>query len=1164
MPGKDADTLRQQLEQAIAVQESLRGSLDDAIIDATSASLKAQLDTLHPSRQQRKLATILFMDIAGHTALTADLDPEEQMGVVDPAIVRLASKVNEHGGHVARYQGDGFKAVFGLPTAMENDSRQAVRAGLAIQKEATEIAEELQKEKGLTGFQVRVGITTGPVFAGGETEGEDTIKGPAVNLAARLESAAEPGTVLISRDTFKHVRGSFDVKPLDPITVKGFSEPVSVYCVLKARPRSFYKSGRGIVGVETEMVGREGEMKALKDACKLVELDQQVQVVTLVGPAGIGKSRLMFEFENWLSQKEANIRIFHGRCARGTQHTPNSLLRDLLAEHWDVLEDDSTEVANKKIYSSLRESLPDDADLQIKTDFIGYFLGYHPPDTLHPEVVHSDPQQVRDRAIKYLIEYFINHSLSGTVILMLEDIHWADDSSLDFLNELTRRTDQQALLVACAARPSLYQRRAFWGEGQDFHTRVDLPPLSKLDSRRLVAQILEQEERLPAELHQMVSDHAEGNPYFLEEFINLQIEQGVIAKQAGTWSVVKDKVEKITVPQTLTEVLQARLDRLPEQEKKLLQQASVIGRVFWDEILQHVWTSDHNGETHSDIRNILERLRDQAFIYRREFSAFDSAIEHSFIHDLLREVAYESVLLTQRKHYHGLIARWLIHRLGTELHDHHALIAEHLIQAGSEDRAIDFLMEAAESAAMRFANEEALSHYNQILQWPEKLYSQHKWTLYCGREKVLDFLGNREEQFRELSRLQSYALETADLEKQVEAGLRLLNYSEETRNYPEELKTGKATLELAQQGSDPILVARASLALGRILALQRGDLEEAIKMIESASSKFVQLGEYRLAGHANRALGVVYSMENDLTTAIDRTRLALEFARKSHDQLGEVYALTNLSGLLNSSGDWQGSLEILKQSHLLVRKIGNRRGEAYILGSLSSRAIRVGDYAHAEDHSRECLRLLREINDQRVEIDELVKLSFLATKRKSYQEALSILEEADSLIKQIEISEDEVAHVMDAYCEIYSELTDYSLAVEYGLRAVQLRKNQKESKESILSRVFLAEALLGAQQLSEALEQVDDILKYLEKQETFDQDEDAPRIRLVCYKVLAACSDPRAAELLAGAHQSLDQLSRKFASETDRLSYLEKVSWHKEIVELWREEGNVPDDDVPP
>ena len=307
----------QQIEEAIAAQGSLRGQVDDAIIDATIATLKEKLAIIDSApEQQRKLATILFMDIADHTTLTRGMDPEDQMALIDPLVARLAKKVTELSGHVARYQGDGFKAVFGLPVARENDPEQAVFAGLAIQAEAEVIAAELEREHSFPEFKVRVGITTGLVFAGGDTEGEDTIKGLPVDLAARLENAAEPGTVLISSDTYQHVRGIFDLAPLDDMTVKGFSEPVQVYQVLGARPRAFYRGMRLVEGVATRMIGRKAELDTLKDAYHTAIENGELQVVTVVGEAGLGKSRLLYEFENWADAQPTDVSIYRGQLRR--------------------------------------------------------------------------------------------------------------------------------------------------------------------------------------------------------------------------------------------------------------------------------------------------------------------------------------------------------------------------------------------------------------------------------------------------------------------------------------------------------------------------------------------------------------------------------------------------------------------------------------------------------------------------------------------------------------------------------------------------------------------------------------------------------------------------------------------------------------------------------
>jgi class 3 adenylate cyclase len=290
-----SQTIEEQIEglkHTIAEMEVQRLPLGDQVVDAALAPLQRRLDELTallaareeppPTEpvQQRKLVTLLFMDIVDSTPLTRQMDPEDVMEIIDGALKHLAEPVTAHGGRVTRFMGDGFLSVFGAPRAGEDDPERAVRAGLAILSLASEIAAELEEAWDIQGFNVRVGISTGLVMLGGETEGEDTLMGAAVNLAARLESAAPPGGLLISHDTYRHVRGVFDVEPLEPITTKGFDEPVQVYRVLRARPRAFRLYTRGVEGVETRMVGRETELKYLQDALLTAIEEGEGQMVT--------------------------------------------------------------------------------------------------------------------------------------------------------------------------------------------------------------------------------------------------------------------------------------------------------------------------------------------------------------------------------------------------------------------------------------------------------------------------------------------------------------------------------------------------------------------------------------------------------------------------------------------------------------------------------------------------------------------------------------------------------------------------------------------------------------------------------------------------------------------------------------------------------------------
>ncbi|MBE0410485.1 MAG: AAA family ATPase, partial [Anaerolineales bacterium] len=597
------------LKQAIAALEAQRATLGDAVVDSGLDSMRKQLAELQGKPQlppqQRKLATILFTDVVGSTRLGRHLEPDEVLEMMDAALKRLAGAVDQHGGHVTRFQGDGFKAIFGIPVAHENDPEQAVRAGLEILAVAQEIAQEWQEQRGISGFQVRVGINTGLIAAGGETEAQDTIMGRAVNLAARLESAAPPGGLLISHFTFRHVRGVFEVEILPPIKAKGFDEPVAVYLVRQAKARTFRVLSRGVEGVETPMVGRETELKYLQDALLTTMEEGEGQVVTVCGEAGVGKSRLLYEFQNWIELLPSDVRLYQGQARLEMQHIPYALLRDVFSFRFQIQESDPPQVVWEKIEQGVAEAYPDQMaaeparlalrevlsgslDLASRSEefvdeveagahFLGQMLGFDFSESPHLKAHLQDAQALRNRGMNSLREYFLASSRQMPVVVFLEDVHWADDSSLDAIKELGRMTGVQPMLLVCLARPSLYERRPYWGEGQEYHRKIELQPLSKRESRHLVEEILQHVEQVPVELRELVVQGAEGNPFYIEELIKMLVERGVIvrgevsADGVERWMVLAERLEQEQAPTTLMGVLQARLDSLKELEKLVLQ-----------------------------------------------------------------------------------------------------------------------------------------------------------------------------------------------------------------------------------------------------------------------------------------------------------------------------------------------------------------------------------------------------------------------------------------------------------------------------------------------------------------------------------------------------------------------------------------------------------------
>jgi class 3 adenylate cyclase len=654
------------LKHVIAELDSQRGSLGDEFVDSALLPYQHRLDELtallaareeQPAAepaQQRKLVTLLFMDIAGSTSIAEHMDPEDVSEIFDTALKQLALPVEEHGGRVTRFMGDGFLAVFGAPIAREDDPEQAVRSGLRILSLASEIATELEGAWDIQGFNVRVGVNTGLVMLGGETEAENTLMGAAVNLAARLESAAPPGGLLISHDTYRHIRGVFDVEPWEPLQVKGFAEPVQVYRILSARPRAFRLYSRGVEGVETRMVGREAELKHLQDALLTTIEEAEGQLVTIVGDAGVGKSRLLYEFQEWIELlPPPAVTFYEGRAQLESQGLPYGLLRDLFEFRFQIQEDDSREVAREKIQSGFGEVFGKGDESLMRSHILGQLLGYDFSASPHLTGVLNDAEQLRNRGLIYLGEYLREVSAQSPVVIFLEDIHWADDSTLDALNWLGERMHRQRLLVVCTTRQSLFERRPYWGEGVSFHRRINLEPLTRRESRQLVADILKLAEQVPPKLSDMVVEGAEGNPFYLEELVKMLVENGVIIKGGEHWHIEAERLAQLEVPPTLSGVLQARLDSLSPEERAILQQASVVGRHFWDRVVAHIQVA--GDEIDEIVSGTLLSLRQRELIYRREESAFADAHEYIFKHDILREVTYESVLKRLRRFTTGLL-----------------------------------------------------------------------------------------------------------------------------------------------------------------------------------------------------------------------------------------------------------------------------------------------------------------------------------------------------------------------------------------------------------------------------------------------------------------------------------------------------------------------------
>jgi class 3 adenylate cyclase/tetratricopeptide (TPR) repeat protein len=951
MTPSDPNLERQQIEQAIAAQESLRGTVDDAIIEASIATLKEKLAALDSrSEQQRKLATILFMDIVDHTALTRGMDPEDQMALIDPLVARLAGKITEFSGHVARYQGDGFKAVFGLPIARENDPEQAIRAGLAVQGEAEKISGELINDHRLAGFKVRVGITTGQVFAGGDTEGEDTIKGPPVNLAARLESAAEPGTVLISYDTYKHVRGIFTLVELEPMQVKGFPDPVQVFKVKGAKPRAFYRGMRLVEGVETRMVGREAELETLKDAYYTVVEDGELQIVTVNGEAGLGKSRLLYEFENWVDLQPADIRLYRGRAHLESQRLPYDLLRSIFAFRFNIQDDDSLEVVQEKWLAGFQEVTGVGDQSEMEAQVTGHLLGYDFGRSRHIQAIGEDAQQLRDRSKNYLTKYFISAASHQPVLILLEDLHWSDTSSLELISQIASAMANSPVMILGAARPSFSERISHWLKGQPAHQQINLKPLSGKQSRILVTEVLQKVEHIPLEFQELIATRSEGNPFYLEELIKMLIEDGTIDRE--NWHLHSDRLVELKVPTTLTGVLQARLERLPMVEHTLIKQASVVGRVFWDQAISYLNQVGTKELLAEQLQSGVAQLEEKEMIFWRDRSAFAGAEEYIFKHAILREVVYESVLKKIRRKYHLMVADWLIDQSRERVSEFSGLVAQHLLSAGKDKEALSYLIMAGDDAASKFAVQDALDYYTRALDLIPSDQLVTRFELLASRAKLYDLTAQRDEQRNDIGEMIQLADLIDDDALRCDARQLLAEYFLISEPF-EVREQALSVIKMAKDIGDQVREARALKLIASLAGRHVLNLAECIDYFNQAAKIFENAGLYLESADCLVWLSGLTEGEWKHASGLSGIEQALIWCQESGDLRREAVCLRGLAEEYLDNNQLQEAQSFAGHALSLNREIGDKTEEARTLLFLGN--ISIGNQEITEKYLRQSL-----------------------------------------------------------------------------------------------------------------------------------------------------------------------------------------------------------------
>jgi class 3 adenylate cyclase/tetratricopeptide (TPR) repeat protein len=881
--------------------------------------------------EERRQVTVLFADLSGYTAFAEGMDPEAVKSLVNRALLRLGQEVERYGGTVDKYIGDNVMALFGAPVAHEDDAERAVRAGLGMQDAMAEVNDGLPPG---VHFALRVGVNTGEVLAGAVGDAY-TVVGDTVNVASRLQTAARPGSVTVGERTMRATDAAVRYEALEPLELKGKAEPVPAWeaggliaehSVRRVSPAS-----------ESPLVGRQQELAALDAMYERVVREGTSHLVTVVGEAGVGKSRLLREFERRLAEHPSAPTVRTGRCLPYGSGIVFWALGEVLRAECGIVESDSSEEAWQKLRSYVADLMGGPGkDSDREAALIGRLLGVDVPAELAPE--EDDPERLREAFLAALRGGIEALATRRAFVIAFEDIHWADDGLLDAIEHLAQWV-RAPLMLVCLARDELLDRRPSWGGGRRSATQLMLNPLSDEHSRALVRALLPSgHEVVPA-----VAERSGGNPLFAEEMARRIAEEGTI--------------EAAELPDTVQAVLAARLDSLDPFERRLVQQASVVGRTFPEGALAGVASAEGR-----DLGRALVSLQEKDILGPAAEGALRGEREMAFKHVLIRDVAYGMLPKAVRSRKHFEVGAFIEDRAGDRTDEVVALLAEHYGRAAAlgresgvalqeldamRGRALRFLEEAGDAAALLYANREAAAHYRHArslcpqdgraegVRIGEKLGDV---SLRLGR--VDEAIGVWSDCL-EWHRGQEDLERVADLHRKVGAAL---SHKGER----------KAAIEHYQKGINLLKDGPARIELVRLyeeaawLYLHTGDNMLAIYASEKALRLAERLDETRAASRAHGIFGRVFGRIGDTEKARQNLERAVELARGSDDS-ETILALSALGRQLEiSEADTAGARAVYEEALALAEQVGMLPAQVELHAWLAQLAAYAADWERVE------------------------------------------------------------------------------------------------------------------------------------------------------------------------------------------------------------------------
>jgi class 3 adenylate cyclase/tetratricopeptide (TPR) repeat protein len=1040
------------LAETVAVAAS---ALPDQAADPrayTPAHLAEKILRDRPALEgERRTVTVLFADAMGFTPISERLDQEQVYSLMQGCFARMMDAVHRYEGTITQFLGDGVMALFGAPIAHEDSARRAVAAALEMQEALGEYGDEVKRSHAID-CQFRVGLNTGPVVVGSIGDNLDmdyTAIGDTINIASRLETAAEPGTVYVSEATRRAAQDYFEFEPLGELSLKGRAQAVAAFKALREksiRTRLEAAVERGL----TPLIGRERELALLRDYFEHAKTGGG-QVVFVSGEAGIGKSRLLLEFRRSLGDE---VTWLDGQCISYGSNIPYLPIIDLIKARYGIDEGDD----EATIISKVDEGTADwDEAARASVPYLKYLLNVDPDD---PAVLEMDAMARRAGIFDALRSSAVQNTREGSAVLVVEDLHWVDDSSQEALNAVVDVVASVPILMVLTHRPGYKQPL---GERAHF-SRIALSQLPPEASTEMAENVL-RSASLPAELRDLITGKSEGNPFYIEEITKSLLESGVLRRVNGRYELVR-RPEEVIVPDTIQEVILSRIDRLEREGKEAIQLASVIGREFTVRLLQRI------SDVRAELDNVLGELKSLELIYEK---AYLPEISYMFKHALTHDVAYSTLLHERRKTLHRIVAATIEELYADRLTEHYETLAHHYYEGEVWDKALDYLMKSATKAADAYAGHDALEYFDRALEAAEQLGDVPLETLaqiYDGKAQVCFVVSEWNVAVQCYGDLVELARNEGD-RKTEGVALGGLGFAQTiAHDFEGADMTAEETLAIAGELDDDA-VRTGGLMVQTFLSALRGQ-PEAIEICKRTAALAHKTGQPFYECFCDELFILGYSWRSQYEEAHRNANEGV--ARAEQHKMTEplMFNMWSRGVALASNGRYSDAITRLREAIAFCERVGDKAVRSRAWNTLGWAHLELHDFERGIEFNEKGLEIAAEVGDPEITINAQLNLADAALATGDVEQAERELEDRYAELPQMHewMKWRYSQHLMHSLGEVKLALGKVDGALELADECLGLAESTDSKKNIVKGRRLRGQALAAKGELAAAEEEM--------------------------------------------------------------------------------------------